>query len=163
MKKFIGPICSILIGILTFVFASITYLTEYVKLLDTTTGYNVWKIFDVYDSSVDGYVFFKIATIALIVLASLLIISGLILLLCNTKVIKTKVNFNLINNCLLTLTVVANVLGLIAEIIMVNYLTNSLVIAKIGVGLWLNLSFSIALCLLAWIFAKAVKSAKKKR
>ncbi|MCR5553204.1 MAG: hypothetical protein K6F08_00435 [bacterium] len=163
MKKFIGPICSILMGTLTFVFASITYLTEYVKGLDTTTGYNVWKIFDVFDSNVDGYVFFKIATIALIVLASLLIISGLILLLCNTKVIKTKVNFNLINNCLLTLAVVANVLGLIAGIIMTNYLTNALIIAKLGVGLWLNLAFSISVCLLAWIFAKTVKASKKKR
>ena len=162
MKKFIGPICSILMGALTFVFLSITYLTEYVKLLDTTTGYNVWKIFDVYESNVDGYVFFKIATIALIVLASLLIISGLILLLCNTKVIKTKVNFNLINNCLLTLTVVANVLGLIAGIIMVNYLTNSLIVAKLGIGLWLNLAFNIAICLLAWIFAKQVKASKKR-
>lgn len=161
MKKFLGPVLSILMGALTFVFLSIPNLVISSKVINSSETMNAWDVLKNYNSDFEGYVFYKIAVIALIVVASLAILSGLVLLLCNTKVIKSKLNFNKVNNCVLTLLVIANVIVLIAGLIFASKLENALFGYALGVGVWFNLALSAIVCLCAWLFAKEVKAKKK--
>lgn len=168
MKKFIGPCIAFLLGGLTFLFLSVTNLVSKVtvSLLGTATvKETAWEIMENYDSSVDGYVLYKIGVIAMIVLASLLVISSVVLLLKNLNVIKSnKINFNLINNILLTVFVGVTLLAFIGTIVITAYLTSDAYViassASIGVGMWLALVFSIVGCVCAWIFARTVKAKK---
>jgi len=170
MKKFIGPCLAFLLGGLTFLFLSVTNLVSKVtvSLLGTATvKETAWEIMENYTSNVDGYVLYKIGVIAMIVLASLLIISSVVLLLKNLNVIKfNKVNFNLINNVLLTVFVGTTLLAFIGTIVMSSYLASDAYViassASIGVGMWLALILNIVGCVCAWIFARDVKIKKSK-
>lgn len=170
MKKFIGPALAFLLGGLTFLFLSVTNLVSKVtvSLLGTATlKENAWEIMENYTSDVDGYVLYKIGVIALIVLASLLVISSVLLLLKNLNIIKSsKLNFNLINNILLTIFVGTTILTFIGSIVMTSYLSSDAYIiassASIGVGMWLALVLNIIGCVLAWIFTRNIKAKKAK-
>lgn len=170
MKKTIGAFCSILAGVLTFVFFSIPNIvsTLTVALLGSATAKETaWDVLKNYDSNTDGYVLFKIAVIAMIVFACLAIIVGTLLLLKNFNEIKTKINFNLANNIVLCLLMVANIVAFISSVIICNFLASDAYLAtssaKIGVGLWLNLIFSVVAFVIALIFAKPVKNKKKSK
>lgn len=177
MKKYLGAIYSILASGLFFVWMSISNLAQ--KSI-TTLGSKVtesdsvhstgWELFKNIED-VKGHDAYKIFTIAGIIIAGLLILSAIILLLQNKKVIKTKMNFNFLNKILLTSFAFVTIGALISNIIIASELTLTLSGSEIGlnvsqkfeafagIGAWLNAIVSILLCVMAWL----TKSGKRKR
>ena len=159
MKKFIGPICSFVAGIFTFIFLSIANFVVTVSYLgfsasESSTAWDMIKE----SADVKGYGLFKVSTIFLIILACLLIVSGVILLLKNLGILKVKINFSIINNIILSAFAFFAVLALIGLFIMggeVSVAEEGIkMTATAGVGAWLNVILGAAACALAWIFAR---------
>ena len=165
MKKLVGPMCSFLAGVLCFVFLSIPYFITKVTaegVADVTNTENAWQMLKNYDSTVNGYMMFKVATIIMIVFASLLIVWSIILALYNFDMFKFDfVNFNLMNTLVLFMYMVAVVVQMIAILMMMNFIgaTVAGVVTRAygGVGLWLNLATSIITFLSALLFTKSVR------
>lgn len=155
MKKYLGALCSFVVAVLTFVFLSCSALIE--TALGTTAKTSGWELLTS-DGNVEGLALYKVSTILLIVLAALLLVMAVLIVLKNAKVLKTKLNLNLVNDVLLTAFVVFAALGLVAAFIVAG---KSLFDATAGVGTWLNLAFALVACVLAWIFAR--KDAKSKK
>lgn len=156
-------------GALTFVFLSIPYMSVTGKVLgvESTTNKNAWQIMSDYDANFDGYTLFKILTIVLIVIAALLIICGIIALLENLGIIKSKkMNFALIADCVLLLFVVAAVVQLIGGISLCNYLSGDIYVAassaSMTVGMWLNLIVGALACVCAFAATLTGKKGKRK-
>ncbi len=163
MKKYIGVICSGLMAVLTFIFLSINWMNTKVtagSLTTTEDGSNAWNLLKE-SSDVNGYTLWKVFTIIAIVLAVLLIISAVIMVLINTKVLKAKFSMNLINNILLTVFLVCVVVAIIGLVIMCNKLTGTIVGIETStypaVGAWLTLGFAVVTCLVSWVFSKRAK------
>ena len=156
MKKLFGPMISILVGALTFVFLSIPYYAvKATGLVGGAENYNAWQILKEFNKDADGVLMFKVITIIAIVLASLLIIYGIVYLLGNFKFIKTKLNLKVFADILLVLNLVIVVLQLIALFIVCQggsgaltiFVTIEKVDASPAVGMWLNLAIAIVGCL----------------
>lgn len=148
--KFIGAISSIVTGIMAFICLSITNVVTNLGIGEgTTTGWDLIKL----DSDASGIVLFKIFAIVCLVLAVILILYGLFLLLVDLKVvkIKSKLNFYVINNILLTLFVVCAALAFVGLWV---YVSDTILDDKIGVGAWLMLIIPAVLCLCSWLFAR---------
>lgn len=166
MKKAISPFCSFLASALCFLFISIPNIVVTTALLGNIVKYSAWNFMSDYNDNINGYVLYKVTIIVMIVLAGLLLVSSILLALERMGNLKIKnINLDFINNILLVLFVVANVILLIAAIIVCSYLKSDdyalISNAKIGIGIWLNLGFSVALCIASWMFSNP-KSAKKK-
>ena len=81
MKKYIGAFASGLAGILTFVFLSLDGLFAKASAggLSTSSSTSGWDILKDDGSNIDGYTLYKIAVIAMIVIACLLILSAVVI------------------------------------------------------------------------------------
>lgn len=155
MKKYLGALCSCLVAGLTFAFLSCAALVQ--KLGSLTATSSGWDLLSL-DGNVEGLTLYKVSTIALIVLAALLFIMSVLIVLKNTKVLKTKLNLNILNDILLAIFVVFAVLGLVAAFVLAG---KSFVDATAGVGAWLNVAVSFVACVLAWLFARKDVKGKK--
>ena len=169
MKKLVGPICSFVVAIAMFIFLSIPCF-DYKASVGSTASYekySAWKVLKDVSSDVNGYVLFKIFTIAMIVVAVLLIIVGLLLLLKNLGALKLKFNLNMLNNILLAAYVLMVVLALVGLFVMAGDMSGEALGVKVqytvGIGMWLNVVFAVAGCLCAWLFAKQTKAKKKRK
>lgn len=128
MKKYLGALCSFVVAVLTFVFLSCSALIQTIGSL--TSKSSGWDLLTT-DGNVEGLALYKVSAIALIVLAALLLVMSVLIVLKNTKVLKTKLNLNLLNDVLLTAFVVFAALGLIAAFILAG---KSYIDATAGVG-----------------------------
>ncbi len=151
--KFIGAISSVIAGIMAIVGLSLTCFSN---ILFNYSGWDLIKL----DGEATGLVLFKIFAIAGLALGILLILYGLFLLLIDLKVvkIKSKLNFYMINNVLLTIFVICALLAFIGAWVMKGdaYFSDH---ASIGVGTWLMLIIPAVLCLCSWLFSR--KQSKK--
>lgn len=157
MKKYIGAFASALAGILTFVFLSLDGLVSKTTAgsLSTSNGISGWDILSTEGSSPEGIVLYKIAVIAMIVLASLLIISAVVIILKNAKVFKSKAKFNVINNILLALFALSTILAFVGACVMGgNISVGSVVKGMAGIGSWLNMVAGVVACAMGWLFAR---------
>ncbi len=151
--KFIGAISSIVSGIMAFVCLSLANIGGKLSLLGFTSEstMNGWDIIEA-DVDASGATLFKIFAIAAIVLGVILILYGLFMILVDLKVIKikSKLNFYVINNILLSIFVIFALLCFIG----VWTWSGDWVNGFIGVGAWLMLIIPAVLCLCSWLFAR---------
>ena len=165
MRKIVGPLCSFLAGVMIFVFLSIPYFitkTTVEGVADVTGSENAWQMLQNYDANTNGYVMFKVATIIMIVLASILIVWSVLLALNNFDMFHFDfINFNLMNTLVLFLLVVATVVQMIAILMMMNFIGGTLAgvttSAYGGIGLWLNIAQTMITFLCALLFTKSVR------
>ena len=160
--KFIGAISSVVAGIMAIVGLSVACLTEY------SANFSGWDIIKTANDEYltlgltgdAGFVLFKIFAIVGLIFGIILILYGLFLLLIDLKVIKikSKINFYIFNNILLTLFVICALLAFIGVWVMKG---DALVPDKthIGVGAWLMFIIPAVLCVLCWLFSR--KQSKK--
>lgn len=163
MKKFLGAICSAAVGALTFLFLSLNAMVSKTTVgsLENKSAVNAWDMLGETSESaleIQGFSLYKFSTIALIVVASLLILSAIILLLQNLKVFKSKVNFAGINNVLLTIFAVLALVAVIAVFVMAKEIvpaaaSNNMSVYA-GLGAWLNLAVGAVACVAGWAVAK---------
>lgn len=163
MRKYIGAVSSALMGILTFVFLSLpTMSTEYSAFGLTSDPQNLsgWDLLKK-SWEVDGFTLYKVFTIIAIVVACLLIISAVIMILRNLKVLKFKFSMNLINNILLILFLVCVVVALVGLIMVCGKISAGAFGIEAetnpGVGVWLMLAFAIVTTLVSLVFSKKAK------
>lgn len=163
MKKYIGAFASGLAGILTFVFLSLDGL--FVKAsaggLSTSTSTSGWDIIKDENglyANVDGYTLYKIAAIAMIVIACLLILSAVVIILKNAKVFKSKAKFNVINNVLLALFALATILAFVGACVMGGEKSvGETIKVTAGLGSWLNMVVGVVACAMGLMFARDKK------
>ena len=168
MKKWIAPICSAVAGILSFImlcldwsFLKVSY--ESTTLLDQKwSGWDLIKDSDKMFKEVDGYSFFKVAAIIMLIVAVIAIISAVVLLLNNLNVIKLNLDLNLINNIVLSVLVATVVLAFIGLLVMradiLGEFEKPLKASCFAhVGAWLQLVITGAACGLGWAFGKKAK------
>ena len=157
MKKYIGAFASGLAGILTFVFLSLDGLFAKASAggLSTSSGTSGWDILKEDGSNVDGYTLYKIAVIAMIVIACLLILSAVVIILKNAKVFKSKAKFNVINNVLLALFALATIIAFVGACVMGGDMSvGETIKVTAGVGSWLNMVVGVVACAMGWMFAR---------
>ncbi|MBQ8615645.1 MAG: hypothetical protein IJ415_03675 [Clostridia bacterium] len=169
MKKFLGAICSGATAVLMFIFLSIPCFVEKTTMtlggLETSEKASVtgWELLKDLSSDVNGAVLYKIFAIAMIVIASLLILTAIILILQQVKVLKSKFGFDFVNKLLLTAFVLCAIMVTIAIFIIAGdasgEVLNVTVKCYAGVGIWLNLAVGIVACIIAWLL-KNKKRAK---
>ena len=160
MKKFLGTLCSFVAAALAFVFLSLPALNLKDKVLGTTDTISGWQLLSDDYKNVNGFYLYKIFAIVLLVVAGLLIISGVLLLLKNFGKLKLNANLSLFNNILLSLFALSAVVTLVGAFVFAGDATNALIGYAAGIGPWLNSAFGLALCLCGWFFAN--KDTKKK-
>ncbi|MBO4937371.1 MAG: hypothetical protein J6C90_03510 [Clostridia bacterium] len=153
MKKFLSSILALATGGLTFLWLSLAHVAN-----DYASA-NGWDYIQL-DPLIppDGLGLYKVGAIGMIVLASLLIIMGVILLLNCLGIIKTDLKLNMFNNFLLLVNAVFVVLALIGMFIIIGEAEVS-----VGIGLWLALAVGIVACVLGFLFGKDAKSKKKSK
>ena len=157
MKKYVGAIASGLAGILTFVFLSIDGLITKITSggMSVSESVNAWDIIKEEGMEISGFTLYKVAVILMIIVASLLIISAILMILKNAKVFKSKVKFDLINNILLSVFAIITILAFIGACIMGGDMTiGDTMITCAGVGSWLNMIVGILACVSGWVFAR---------
>ena len=160
MKKYIGAFASGLAGILTFVFLSLDGLFAKASAggLSTSTSPSGWDILKDDGSNIDGYTLYKIAVIAMIVIACLLILSAVVIILKNAKVFKSKAKFNVINNVLLALFALAAIIAFVGACVMGGDMSvGETFKVTAGVGSWLNMVVGVVACAMGWMFARDKK------
>ncbi len=165
MKKFIGAISSAVMGALAFVFFALAAMTQKMTIgsVSDSESFSAWDMLEYKIAKMDsiGFTIYKIATIAMIVVACLLILSAVVLLLKNLNVFKTKINFTLINNILLAVFAGLALVAVIAMFVFIQTelgdVMNESFKAFAGVGAWLNLVFGALLCLVSCLTAKKQK------
>ena len=160
MKKYIGAFASGLAGILTFVFLSLDGLFAKASAggLSTSSGTSGWDILKDDGSNIDGYTLYKIAVIAMIVIACLLILSAVVIILKNAKVFKSKAKFNVINNVLLALFALAAIIAFVGACVMGGDMSvGETIKVTAGVGSWLNMVVGVVACAMGWMFARDKK------
>lgn len=157
MKKWIAPICSAVVGILSFITLCFNWVV--IKSPYGKTKYSGWDLLE--NSKLfkefDGYTLFKVATIIMLVVAVVAIVAAIVLVLKNLNVIKFNMNLNLINNIILSVLVLFVVLALIGLLIMradILDQTNKFVKPSADFGVWLQLALSVAACACGWALAR---------
>ena len=166
MKKYMGAICSIIVGIATFVFLSIPcrVYTLTIGSSSSSDTSNAWSILSE-DLSTDGYSLFKIFTIIMIVFAVICLLVGILLWLQNAKALKVKANLGLANAVCLILYSICALIAFIGMIVMCKKLSASGLggssTYSTGIGMWLNIGFGLVASLLAVLFSSSTK--KKRR
>lgn len=157
MKKFLSSILALATGGLTFLWLSLAHHSY--EVLGETIATDGWYWIGLDPLvEVDGLGLYKVGAIGMIVLASLLIIMGVILLLNSLGIIKTDLKLNMFNNFLLLVNAVFVVLALIGMFIIIGEAEVS-----VGIGLWLALAVGIVACVLGFLFCKDAKSKKKSK
>lgn len=160
MKKYIGAFASGLAGILTFVFLSLDGLFAKASAggLSTSSSTSGWDILKDDSSNIDGYTLYKIAVIAMIVIACLLILSAVVIILKNAKVFKSKAKFNVINNVLLALFALATILAFVGACVMGGKRSvGETIKVTAGLGSWLNMVVGVVACAMGLMFARDKK------
>ena len=163
MKKYIGAISSALMGILTFVFLGLAWMSTKISAAGISTDPASTSAYDLIKESneVDGFTLYKVFTIIAIVVACLLIVSAIIMILRNLNILKFKFSMNLINNILLILFLVCVVVALIGLIMMCGEWSGSAFGVEQsttpGIGAWLTLAFAIVTTLVSLVFSKKAK------
>ena len=170
MKKWIAPICSAVVGILSFImlcFNWIAYKASYggVKVVDEkVTGWDLIKDSDKIYKELDGYTLYKVAAIIMLVVAVVAIIAAVVLLLNNLNVIKLNLDLNLINNIVLSVLVFTVVLAFVGLFMMRADMLDTWkdmglksTSANAHVGAWLQLVISVVACGLSWAFGRKAK------
>lgn len=162
MKKLFSAIASIATAVLTFVFLSIPCLTYNTAL--TENGYTGWQMLGDEGvtniiAEIDGYTLFKIFAIIAMVVACLLVITGLITLLQQFGIVKSKMNFCLINSILLALFTIVALVAMIGAITIGSKLSNETLKIASGVGVGLILMFVIGIIatVISFVFARQKK------
>ena len=157
MKKFLSSILALATGGLTFLWLSLAHSSQ--EIFGETITTNGWDYISADPLvEVEGLGLYKVGAIGMIVLASLLIIMGVILLLNSLGIIKTDLKLNMFNNFLLLVNAVFVVLALIGMFIIIGEAEVS-----VGIGLWLALAVGIVACVLGFLFGKDAKSKKKSK
>lgn len=168
MRKYIGAVSSALMGILTFVFLGLAWMSTKISAAGVSTDPASTSAYDLIkeSSEVDGFTLYKVFTIIAIVVACLLIVSAVIMILRNLKILKFKFNMNLINNILLILFLVCVVVAIIGLIIMCGEMSVDAGVGNIsvevtncypGIGAWLTVAFAIVTTLVSLVFSKKAK------
>ena len=163
MKKYIGAISSALMGILTFVFLGLAWMSTKISAAGISTDPTSTSAYDLIkeSSEVDGFTLYKVFTIIAIVVACLLIVSAVIMILRNLNVLKFKFSMNLINNILLILFLVCVVVAIIGLIMMCGEWSGSAFGVEQsttpGIGAWLTVAFAIVTTLVSLVFSKKAK------
>lgn len=144
MKKLLSAIASIATAVLTFVFLSLPCSVVSTKIANQSTSTSGWDLLKNADNfknlitgeyTVDGYGTFRVFSIILMVVAGILLISGLITLLQQFGIVKTKINFCLINSVILAVYTVIAVVVMIALITFSGTFTvEKLTTGSVGVG-----------------------------
>lgn len=163
MRKYIGAVSSALMGILTFVFLSLNQMVTKLSAGDYSSegsSSNAWDIIKTEPViEQDGYTLYKVFTIIAIVLACLLIISAVVMILRNLKVLKFKFSMNLINNILLILFLVCAIVAFVGLVQMCG--TAGALGVEVSttpaVGAYLLLGFAVVLTLVSLLFSKKAK------
>jgi len=168
MKKWLGVIFSGALGILTFVFLSVSNFVSKATFGSETerNTVNAWDLLKDGTEGMDvkGYTLFKIFAIALIVVAIILVLYAVVLALKNLNVLKINFNLNLINNILLSVFAFCAIMAIVALFIMGNDMQSILgplaeaagVSYKVypGFGAWANTVLGIAGCACGWALAR---------
>lgn len=163
MKKYIGAISSALMGILTFIFLGLAWMSTKISAAGISTDTASTSAYDLIkeSSEVDGFTLYKVFTIIAIVVACLLIVSAIIMILRNLNILKFKFSMNLINNILLILFLVCVVVAIIGLIMMCGELSGSAFGVEQsttpGIGAWLTVAFAIVTTLVSLVFSKKAK------
>lgn len=163
MRKYIGAVCSALMGILTFVFLGLNWMSTRTSAVGVTSDPVSINAYDLINESmeVDGFTLYKVFTIIAIVVACLLIVSAVIMILRNLNILKFKFSMNLINNILLILFLVCVVVGLIGLIMMCGEMSGTFLgleqSTTPAIGAWLTLAFAIVTTLVSLLFSKKAK------
>lgn len=172
MKKLVGAISAILVGVLNFVFLSVANLLSKTTAGSTTatSKWTAWEIIKDTDETwknVNGYTFFKIFAIVGIVVSVLLVLAGVVALLKNLNVLKLKFNIELVNAALLALFALCSILVVVALAIMGNDLSGEILGIKSNyypaVGAWLNLVFGAIGCSCGLLALGKAKSKKRRK
>ena len=161
MKKYLGAICSAVAGIVTFIFLALNWLTAKVSSgyssVSDKEGVSGWDLLKE-SSEVEGYTLYKLSAIVMIVLASILIISAVVLILQNLNVLKFKFNFNLINNIILTVFALFVILAVVGALIMAGDMSESAmgvsIKCSVAIGGWLMAIVGIASCVTSWLTSR---------
>jgi len=161
MKKYLGAICSAVAGIVTFIFLALNWLTAKVSSgYSSASGKESVSGWDLLKESreVEGYTLYKLSAIVMIVLASILIISAVVLILQNLNVLKFKFNFNLINNIILTVFALFVILAVVGALIMAGDMSESAmgvsIKCSVAIGGWLMAIVGIASCVTSWLTSR---------
>lgn len=162
MKKLFSAIASIATAVLTFVFLSIPCLTYNTAL--TENSYTGWQMLGDEGvakiiAEIDGFTVFKIFAIIAMVVACLLVITGLITLLQQFGIVKSKMNFCLINSILLALFTIVALVAMIGAITIGSNLSNETLKIASGVGVGLILMFVVGIIatVISFVFARQKK------
>lgn len=158
MKKFIGAICSAAAGILTFILLALNWMTAKISMgVNEKSSVSGWDLLKD-NSDVKGFTLYKLSAIIMIILASVLIISAVVLILQNLKVLKFKFNFNLINNIILTVFALFVILAVIGALIMAGEMSESAlgvsINCSVAIGGWLMAIVGIASCVTSWLTSR---------
>ncbi len=162
MKKLLSSIASIATGVLTFVFLSIPCFVTKITVAGVTTSESAsgWELLKE-EASIEGYTLFKIFAIVALIIACLLIISGLITLLQQLGIVKSKLNFCLINSILLALYTISSVVAMIGVIIMGNKTSLEVlgqsIASGVGIGIILMLVVGAIATIISFIFSRQKK------
>ena len=179
MKKFIGAICSAVAGILTFIMLCFDWFVQKNYFLGELVGERSatgWELISnkvkmdkyvvegAFDDFKGAYVLHRVFAIIMLVVAVLLIVSAIILFLKNLNVIKSKFNFNKVNNILLTVFAVVVLIALAGIGVMalgaakeVADLDGYKISIFPAVCAWIQLAVSVVACGCGWAFARKNK------
>jgi len=166
MKKYMVALCSIIVGIATFVFLSIPCRVYTAKIgsVSSTDTANAWSILSE-DLATDGYSLFKIFTIIMMVFAVICLLVGILLWLQNAKALKIKANLGLVNAVCLILYSICALIAFIGMIVLCKNLSvsgmGSSSTYSTGIGMWLALGFGLVGALLAVVFSSSTKKKRK--
>ena len=114
MKKYINPILSIILGILTFGLYAAPFFT-YEGVMGVVKSGSCYEAI-VFENASDSIIAFSIFSIALLVMAGFLIVSGVFMILQNANIIKSK-SISKLNNFLQVITFVIALATLICYLI----------------------------------------------
>ena len=177
MKKWLGTICSFAASIFTFIFMAIpVWAVEGFGTKESFSGYELISG-EVETMGVKVNVFedygawsrYRIFAIVLLVLAAILAVYAVFMLLINLNVLKIEGSWpSLINNILLTITLVVSVLALTAVLSINGDMAKEMGIKvkdlkeaydKIGtqVGIWLVAGVNAIACACGWLLGKESK------
>ena len=184
MKKFIGAICSGVAGILTLVMLCFDWFVQKQTMAGEligeakATGWNLitnkitidgYTLENAFEEFKGAYVLHRVFAIIMLIVAILLIVSAVVLLLKNLNVIKSKFNFNKVNNILLTVFAVAVLGALVGIGVMAIGASKTVaddpaaVAMKVAVSIypavcaWVTLAVSFVACGCGWALARKDK------
>lgn len=164
MKKYVSAITSAIVGILTFILLSLNWMTATISneffSTNDRAGVSGWELLD--ETSAKGASLYKLSVIIMIILSVLLVALGVIMILQNLNIIKTKFNFNKINNVLVIVFVVFVILAFISAIVMASdsgvSAMGTNVKFSLAIGGYIMIAVSVIACVVSLIASKKFKN-----